>query len=131
MGYQVTWEPNGVLKRLFGHVSDDDLMKSSTIIQGDARFDDLRYEIIDFSECLSHSVSDQALMEIAAIDDAASTAFRFGKVLHIAIVCEDAEILELAKQYANYKFNVPNFGVFRDTKNARIWLAQSVSDQSA
>jgi hypothetical protein len=122
MGYEVIWEPKGVVKRLFGHVSNNDLMRSSTIIQGDARFDELNFVIIDFSACVSHSVTDQALLEIAAIDEAASESIRVGRRIRIAIVCADAKILELAKQYANYKFDVATFGIFSDNEHARTWL---------
>jgi hypothetical protein len=122
MGYEVIWEPKGVVKRLFGHVSNDDLMRSSTIIQGDARFDELNFVIIDFSACTSHAVTDQALLEVAAIDEAASENIRFGKRIRIAVVCADPKILELAQQYVNYKFDVATFGIFSDNEHARSWL---------
>jgi hypothetical protein len=109
---------------LFGHVTSDELVKASTVIQGDERFDDLHYVIVDFSDCASHSVSDPELLEIAAIDQAAIEHLetRMLKKIRIAIVATDQKILDLAKQYANYEFNVVTFAIFFKLSDARAWL---------
>lgn len=124
MGYEITWEAQGVVKRFFGDVSNDDLMKSSTVVQADARFDDLHYVLLDFHDCLSHSVTDPALLEIAAIDEAASdNQARSGvRQVHVAIIATDSKIIDLAKRYANYKFDVVLFGLFFNRADARSWL---------
>lgn len=124
MGYEISWEPHGVVKRLFGHVTNDDLMKASTIIQADERFDDLQYVIIDFLDCVTHSVSDPALLEIAAIDHAALEhrgRFKMNKI-RIAILATDQKILDLAKDYGNYELNEVTFGIFFKRSDARAWL---------
>jgi hypothetical protein len=124
MGFEISWEPKGVVKRLFGHVTNDDLQKASAIVQGNARFDDLRYVIIDFLDCTSHSVSDPALLEVAAIDQAAleGKARHTTRKIRIAILATDSKILDLAKHYADYDLTTVTFGIFFNRSDARVWL---------
>lgn len=126
MGYEVTWESKGVVKRFFGGVTNDDLMQSSATVQGDARFDDLQYVILDFSNCDFHTITEPALLEIAAIDEAATENWRSvdRRKIRMAIVATDAGIIRLAKQYASYQLKVVSFAMFFNLSDARNWLAQ-------
>jgi hypothetical protein len=73
MGYEISWEPpNGVIKRHFGEVIGSEVLAAITKIEGDERFDTLRYVINDFLDCTGLTVSPVEIVEIAAIDNAAA-----------------------------------------------------------
>jgi hypothetical protein len=71
MSYELIWEPRGVTKLFFGHVTSDDLVQSVKSIHGDPRFDNLRFVINDFLGCKEISVTAEAVDEISAVDKAA------------------------------------------------------------
>ena len=126
MSYKIIWEYKGVTKQLFGQVTSSDLMAESSIIQGDIRFDDLKFIIVDFHECAGHNVSDPSLLEIAAIDEAANLNNRmYGyRPTKIAIVSTDVVITALAKQYSNYVFNSVQYKVCPNVVAARLWIGK-------
>ncbi len=67
MTCKIVWEHKGVCKRLSGHVSADEFVRSVETIQADPRFDDIRYVINDFSAVTSHELDEDRLIELAAI----------------------------------------------------------------
>ena len=67
MAYELVWEPDGVIKRFFGAVTAREFVQSVESIQGDYRFDDARYVINDFSAVTEHSLSQEALTEVAVL----------------------------------------------------------------
>ncbi|WP_300054739.1 hypothetical protein [Malikia sp.] len=67
MTCEIVWEHKGVYKRLSGHVSADEFVRSVETIQADPRFDDIRYVINDFSAVTGHELDEDMLIELAAI----------------------------------------------------------------
>lgn len=67
MSCEIVWEHKGVHKRLSGHVSASEFLRSVESIQADPRFDEVRYVINDFSAVTSHELDEQQLLELAAI----------------------------------------------------------------
>lgn len=124
MGYELIWEPRGVLKRFYGEVTDNDVAGSVAQIQGDRRFDTLRYCINDFLDGSGHQVSLDAVEEIAAIDDAASIS---NPHIRVALVAATPEFIELAKQYAGSTMKLHPTRIFSSLDEARIWLDARVS----
>ena len=53
MPYEQTWEPIGIVRRFWGHVTASEIIESTVIAQADIRFDLLRYVINDFLDCNS------------------------------------------------------------------------------
>lgn len=66
MSYELIWEPQGVVKRFWGHVSDSDILNAVNSVCGDSRFDDLRFVINDLTGVESQSVSGAAIEHYAA-----------------------------------------------------------------
>lgn len=67
MAYELVWEPDGVLKRFSGTVAADEFLRSVKQVQGDSRFDDMRYIISDFSAALADKIGDDVLTELSAM----------------------------------------------------------------
>lgn len=67
MAFELVWEPDGVVKRFSGTVSADEFLRSVKQVQGDSRFDDVRYIISDFSDGLADKISEDILTELSAM----------------------------------------------------------------
>lgn len=119
VGFEIVWEVRGACKRFFGHVTDDDLMESVTDIEGDPRFDDLRYVINDFLDVASFAVTQENVLAISAIDAAAAIT---NPNIKIAVVATDAQVRTLAELYANSPWNAYPTRLFADVAAARAWL---------
>jgi hypothetical protein len=123
MSYEITWEPLGVVKRFYDHLTGDDLKQTGMKLHGDERFDDILYVINDFLGVTEVSVTEADVEEINAIDNAASYSNR---KLKLTVVATDERIIELARQYANSPDNVHLFGIFSTIDAARKWLGVRV-----
>ena len=119
MSYEILWEPRGTVKRFYGHVTDGQLMQSVIDIEGDHRFDTLRYVINDFLAVASFAVSAANVRVIAAIDAAAALT---NPNIKVAIVATDAQVHELAAVYASAPTKPYPTAIFPDIAAARNWV---------
>ena len=94
-------------------------MESVADIEGDPRFDDLRYVINDFLEVVSFSVTEENVLAISAIDAAAAIT---NPNIKIAVVAIDQQVRALAELYAASPWNAYPTKVFADIAAARAWL---------
>lgn len=94
MAYEIVWEPpNGLVKRHSGRVTGREILEAVRDVEGDYRFDTLRYVINDFSGCTEVNVSPAEIEEIAAIDRAAAVS---NTKISIAIVATYPEVVAAA-----------------------------------
>lgn len=119
MGYEIVWEPRGVIKRFYDHVTHRELSQAGAHTQADIRFDDLRYIINDFLDSSGVSITSGDIDEVAAIDQAASASNRR---IRIAVVAIHPEIIALANHYASSPMNVYPTRIFSTRSESRAWL---------
>lgn len=120
MPYTHTWESRGIVCRFWGHVTAAEVAESVDNIQGDFRFDALRYVLNDFSDCASVDMPRAKLEEIAAKDGAAA---RTNSGIRIAVVSDHPDVLRMTDAYmaeALSPYVAKNFG---SMAAARSWLA--------
>ena len=120
MGYEITWEPpGGVIKRHFGQVTGREMVAAAGRIEGDSRFDALRYVINDFRDCKEQKVSLMEIEDMAAIDSVSAT---YNKSLRIAVVATNPDVVEAANTYASNPLTAHTTRVFSSMVDARRWL---------
>ncbi len=119
MAFELVWEPRGVYKRFYGYVTDTELMDSVVTIESDARFDGLRFVINDFLGVEGFAVSEDNILTISAIDNAAS---RTNPNIKIAVVATDQRVHDLANIYADSPLNAYPTAIFPTPDAARTWL---------
>lgn len=124
MSYEIIWEPRGVIKRFWGHVTSNDLVQSVVEIEMDARFDTLRYCINDFLGITGISSSQQDVEDISVIDKGASLT---NPRIKIAVVATSPEVISLANEYANTSLNSYPTKIFSSLDDAGSWLAVNQS----
>jgi hypothetical protein len=123
--YEIAWQqPNGLIKRHFGHVTSSEVLAANVQAEADARFDDLNYVINDFRDCTGLTVSPDDIAEIAAIDKAAS---KTNPHIRIAVVATNSEVLAAATAYANDPLTTFTVRLFSSMNDACSWLGVSTA----
>lgn len=95
---ELIWEESGVLRRMTGHVTLDELDSSASQLQGDARVDDLRFIIHDFTGASDVDVSEGDI-EFMAVR--ASIALLKNPRVKIAFVGNHPVVLALIDAFNN------------------------------
>lgn len=72
MPFELHWEPNGVVRRYFGTVTDADVMNCNQAFMDDPRFDSLHYCIVDATDVTDTQVSDSTAVWVSAAHKGAS-----------------------------------------------------------
>ena len=62
MPYQVKWEPRGVYSRYYGNVTGEDMRRHIEEVCKDDRFEQHRYNILDFSDATEFSPTERELL---------------------------------------------------------------------
>lgn len=84
MGFQIDWEPRGVLLRFFDKVPSSELMRAHEALHGDSRFDAAQYLIQDFSQASSVDLDHEDMRCRAYIDRVASSYNRRLRMAHVS-----------------------------------------------
>lgn len=95
MSYELVWEPDGVVRRFSGVVSAREFIRSVEQVQGDPRYDEMRYVINDFSGVSSHTLSDDTFTELAVLHYGAHVSNPNCRVL---FVTSDAVLLGMVSR---------------------------------
>ena len=67
MAYEIIWEPEGVIRQFSESVSAREFMQSVERVQGDSRYDDMRYIINDFSSASASALGEEVFTELAVL----------------------------------------------------------------
>lgn len=114
------WEPKGLVRCFHGVVSLKQVARSDEEVQSSPVFDDLRYLIDDFLDCVNVVDIDPATIhELAAI--AAVAVRRPGQFRH-AVVSRLREVEDLAKSFADSGFATYLVRHFEQLDDARRWV---------
>jgi hypothetical protein len=121
MGYELQWRPKGVVKRFFGFITGAEILQSINDVEGDWRFDDLRYVIDDFLGVRGFDISFPEVDEYSAIDGSAA---RINPKIKVALVTADAELTLLCKQYAESPLNRYPTKIVATLEDAQQWIEE-------
>lgn len=120
MAYEQLWEPDGVVRKFSGKVSAREFINSVEQVQGDARFDDARYVINDFSLVTEHGLSEEALTEAAILQYG---AYASNPNCRVVFVTTDALLAGLVKDsQATSQLKSYQTEVLPTLTEARDWL---------
>ena len=119
--HTITWEPHGLIRRLYGRSNWSEFYELSISTQADPRYDNVRYIIIDVLDW-SHdglAVSQDEIDELAAITAVANQ--RLPKDTQVAVVTRDQRVCELAERFRTSRYANRRYGVFSTVDAARAW----------
>ena len=72
MGFSLKWYPNLIHFHYHGTVTGQDILQSNLAVYGDARFDDLRWEVASFDQGCAIEATFESVRQIAYFDRAAA-----------------------------------------------------------
>jgi len=121
MTYELTWEPGGVVKRYFGHVTCAEILAASKESQSDYRFDQYRYSINDFLGCTEFVTDPIGLEELAAFAGASELS---NSNIKVAIIATMPEIIAAMKEYSGLALQTYPTRLFSTLAEARVWIAE-------
>jgi len=123
MANTISWEKNGVYWKYSGEVSAEEIVKTSTSIYGDPRFDDLTYKIVDFTDASIIKMTDDALDEIAFQHLAAELSKpRIKNAIIMTVAVESVE------RFASFfKESTWDVQIFQDIEAANEWLGREAA----
>ena len=124
MPHKLIWEPKGVYWEYSGKISGKEVIKSSTAIYGDPRFDQLRYKLVNFLDIETLKMDNNEVAQIACQHNAAGIS---NPNIKNAILC-NSNISELVNQFTAFFESSPwEVQVFQDIDKASDWLGRTPS----
>ena len=122
MPYTNKWEEDGLYRIFTDKISGEEILVSNLALQGDYRFDDIKYVINDFTEIVEFEVSDMDVTKIATIDNVA--AIRHAN-MKIAIVATLESLLAWIYLYCEKMQDSPfECKIFDNLNDARKWISK-------
>jgi hypothetical protein len=120
MPYTTTWTGNGVIWKYTGVLTGQEALQSNLDIYGDARFDDLRYQIADFTDVTDNQISEAYTKKIAYLDRAASQT---NPNIKVAVIMKNSDFIDTADIYAELSKNSPwQVKVCHSREDADAWV---------
>ncbi|KAB2928275.1 MAG: response regulator transcription factor [Dechloromonas sp.] len=120
MAYELVWEPEGVLVRFTAQLPAREFISSARQMQGDSRFDEARYVINDLTGISAHTITEEALVELSALQYGAYASHPNCRIVFVTTDDELARLIKgvlTAPQMASYQVEV-----FATVEAARDWL---------
>lgn len=120
MKYTNTWESLGVYRKYSGLLTGKIIREAVEKVEGDHRFDTIRYVINDYLNVTDIKISEAELLAIAAIDSVASI---YNKRIKIAQVTTRQDIIDLISNYDDeLEDNTYETKTFSKLIDARKWI---------
>lgn len=123
MGYTISWGNQSVCIDYFGEIDNDEIKNAHYKLNGDERFYDCKWLILDISNCNMDKVSvDELEFSIIPTDYGASLTLKSLKVAMIAVIPQN---INKARQYIDkcQKMEYPwEFKLFSSIDDANRWL---------
>ena len=117
MPFTLTWNDDGTYVKFFGKVSISEVREADDLHYGNKKFDDIKYQICDYSDAdVSHIMSRDAKIQ-AAHDKAAS---HYKTNLKVANIGKGEHIETFFEEYADFmrqwqsKWEVRSFSNYKE-----------------
>jgi len=120
--YEVRWEPHGVYSRYYGNVTGDDMRRHIEEICKDDRFEQHRYNILDFSDATDFSPTERELLINSGV--LIGAAFTNHQVLVAAVVTRE-NIRAALERFHSLGVSPYEAKIFSTVADARKWIEES------
>jgi hypothetical protein len=124
MAYQNKWTEDGLYRTFTKITSGKEVLDSNLSIQGDSRFDDIKYVINDFTRTVEFDVTEYDIKKIVVIDNVAAIS---KPALRIAIVATLQPLLDWIDLYCkNMQGSAFQCEMFENKDDAYGWVANEI-----
>ena len=122
MSYNITWQDSNVIISFEGNVNYQDVNEADNIVYGDSRFDDMKYQIADFSKIEKFELTEEEVQIIAMLDKSSS---RWNNKIKLAVVTLDLNLLERIKPYIETMQDTEwSIKIFENIFEAKKWCIE-------
>lgn len=122
MSYAISWPENTFLAEFVGNITAREIEAVNHAFSGDARMDDVRYSIWDFSRASSIEMPEHEIEEAAAFDKGVSVV---RKTLRGALIASNDPVRERLEKYLAIAASLDvrwDTRLFNDIQTAKDWL---------
>jgi hypothetical protein len=117
---KINWEPRGVIITFSDVVDGEELFQASEEIYSDERFDNIHYQIFDYSKVTEFNVGVEWVTKLAAWDKAAALS---NPSMKLAGVATDEVTQMLSSLYQAESLNSPwEIQMFASLDEAQQWV---------
>ena len=123
MAYITRWEEQGVCWQLSGVVTSQEIFDFTNEFYENPQSDTVSYQIVDCLKIERFELDSETMLEIAALDYAASLSIRHIKV---ALVGKDSQVKKINQEYLEYSAGFNSnwiIKIFENMSDARIWVS--------
>ena len=122
MPYKNNWEESGLYRKFSGEISGREVLGSNLSIQGDCRYDEIKYVINDFTQIEKYDVCDTDIQLLANVDNVAAIS---KPNLKIAMVATLESLNDWTHKYCE-KMQGSSYvcRVFGTIEDAYAWVSQ-------
>ena len=125
MPYKHTWEPYGIYRKFDGELTGKEFLQAVQEVEGDSRFDSIRYVINDYLDTANIEISTNEVNLIAAIDNA---AYISNPNIVIAQVTTNPIMEKIIAIYTQTPVKSPYLSInFSYLEEAREWIHKNTS----
>ena len=122
MSYNITWQDSNVIISFEGNVNYQDVNEADNFVYGDSRFDDMKYQIADFSKIEKFELTEDEVQIIAMLDKSSS---RWNNKIKLAVVTLDLNLLERIKPYIETMQDTEwSIKIFENIFEAKRWCIE-------
>lgn len=119
MSFRLKWNKNDVVMIFENDIDFQDISQANAIIYGSPKFDNMRYQIVDFRNVTNVSISNEELEVIGTLEKSATI---WNNEIKIACVTTDNNIKYLFGEYVkSMKETNWEFRTFENFKDAEDW----------
>jgi len=120
--YQVRWEPHGVYSRYYGNVTGDDMRRHIEEVCKDERFEQHRYNILDFSDATEFNPTEREFLINSGV--LIGAAFTNHQVLIAAVVTRE-NVRAALERFHSLGVSPYEAKIFPTVAEARKWIEES------
>ena len=122
MPYEIRWELHGVYSRYFGNVTGEDMRRHIEEVCKDERFEQHRYNILDFSDATDYGPTERELLINSGV--LIGAAFTNHQVL-IAAVVTRPNVMAALERFHALGVSPYEAKIFSTVADARKWIEES------
>ena len=120
MSYSISWEDKGVFVKWYDRHTYKDLLECNGIIYGDRRYENIEYEVADFSEVKSFEITEKEALNIGTLEEKSSI---WNKELKVAHITTNEAFIKMVNLYADkLKDTKWKIGIFSNKEDAYQWV---------
>jgi len=122
MSFQIVWDKNNANVNFYGTLTIKDFLEANGLIYGNHRFDNMEYQIADFTDVQKIELSDEDVIIISTLELSAVQWNRHVKVAHVTknqILKDLVHVYETKMKETNWSCKL-----FENLTDAKEWCAK-------